>query len=146
MQFRAIIELSGKSATGIEVPAEIVESLGQGKRPPVIVTIDGHTYRTTIGVMGGRSMVPLSAENRSAAGVAAGDEVEVEIALDRQPREVSVPADFAEALSKEGAAQSAFEKMSNSHKQRWILSITSAKTSETRQRRITKAIEAIRQA
>jgi Domain of unknown function (DUF1905)/Bacteriocin-protection, YdeI or OmpD-Associated len=146
MKFRATIEQSGKSATGIEVPAAIVESLGQGKRPPVMVTIGAHTYRTTIGVMGGRSMIPLSAANRSAAGVTAGDEVEVDIALDDQPRQVSVPADFADALSNDSAAQSAFDKMPFSHKQRWVLSITSAKAPETRERRIAKAIEAIREA
>ena len=146
MKFRAPIEQSGKSATGIEVPAAIVERLGQGKRPPVMVTIGAYTYRTTIGVMGGRSMIPLSAANRSAAGVTAGDEVEVDIALDDQPREVSVPADFADALSNDSAAQSAFDKMPFSHKQRWVLSITSAKAPQTRERRIAKAIEAIREA
>ncbi len=145
MKFRATTEQSGKTATGIAVPAEIIDSLGQGKRPPVTVTIGGCTYRTTVGVMGGRSMVPLSAANRSAARVAAGDNVEVDIVLDIQLREVSVPADFAEALSKDGAAQSAFDKMPFSHKQRWVLSITSAKAPETRQRRIAKAIDAIRE-
>src|SRR5215475_3563855 len=138
MKFRATVELSGKSATGIEVPAEIIERLGKGKRPPVTVTIAGHTYRTTVGAMGGRFMVPLSAENRTAAGVAAGDAVAVEIVLDTEPREVDVPADFAAALSSDVAAWSAFDKMSHSHKQRWILSITSAKAPETRKRRIAK--------
>ena len=99
MRFRAIVELSGKTATGIRVPAEVVEGLGQGRRPPVSVTIGGYTYRSTVGVMGGQFMLPLSAENRTAAGVAAGDEVEVEVELDTRSREVSVPADFAEALS-----------------------------------------------
>jgi len=146
MMFRATVELSGKSATGIEVPAEIIERLGKGKRPPVTVTIAGYTYRTTVGAMGGRFMVPLSAENRTAAGVAAGDEVAVEIVLDTEPREVSVPADFAAALGSDVAARSAFDRMSNSHKQRWILSITSAKAPETRKRRIAAAIEAIRNA
>jgi len=146
MKFRATVELSGKTATGIEVPAEIIEGLGKGKRPPVTVTIAGYTYRTTVGAMGGRFMLPLSAENRAAASVAAGDEVAVEIALDTEPREVDVPSDFAAALSDDAAAQAAFDKMSNSHKQRWILSITSAKAPETRKRRIVKAIEAIRNA
>jgi len=144
MKFRATVQLSGKTATGIEVPAEIIERLGQGKRPPVTVTIAGYTYRTTVGAMAGRFMLPLSAENRAAAGVAAGDEVAVEIALDTEPREVSVPSDFAAALSNDAAARSAFDKMSKSHKERWILSITSAKAPETRKRRIVKAIEAIR--
>ncbi len=145
MKFRSIVEQSGKTATGIRVPAEVVESLGQGRRPPVRVTIAGYTYRSTVGVMSGQFMLPLSAENRTAAGVAAGDEVEVEVELDTQSRAVSVPADFAEALGQDAAARQAFDKLSNSHKQRWVLSITSAKAAETRQRRIDKAIEALAQ-
>jgi Domain of unknown function (DUF1905)/Bacteriocin-protection, YdeI or OmpD-Associated len=145
MKFRAIIEQSGKTATGIRVPAEVVESLGQGRRPPVSVTIAGCTYRSTVGVMGGQFMLPLSAENRTAAGVAAGDEVEVDVELDTRSREVSVPADFAAALGQHAAARQAFDKLSNSHKQRWVLSVTSAKAADTRQRRIDKAIEALAQ-
>ena len=108
------------------------------------MTIAGYTYRSTIGVMGGRSMIPVSAENRAAAGVAAGDEVEVDVALDTESREVSVPADLAEALAADEDAKRSFEKMSYSHKQRWVLHVTEAKTAETRQRRIVKAIDAIR--
>ena len=145
MKFQAIVERSGKTATGISVPAEVVEGLGQGRRPPVSVTIGGYTYRSTVGVMGGQFMLPLSAENRTAAGVAAGDEVEVEVELDTRSREVTVPADFAEALGQDAGARQAFDKLSNSHKQRWILSITSAKAEQTRQRRIDKAVEALRE-
>src|SRR3954452_7781996 len=94
--FTAEVELGGKTATGIEVPEAVVEQLGSGQRPKVAVTIGGHTYRTTVGRMGGRSLIPLSAEHRAAAGVAAGDTVEVHLALDDAPREVEVPADLAE--------------------------------------------------
>ena len=145
MRFRAVVEQSGKTATGIPVPAEVIESLGQGKRPPVSVTVAGYTYRSTVGVMGGRFMIPLSAENRTAAGVAAGQEAEVDVVLDNAPREVSVPADFAEALSEDEAARRAFDKMPCSHRQRWVLSVTSAKAAETRQRRIAKAVETLRE-
>jgi hypothetical protein len=145
VKFQAIVELSGKTATGIRVPAEVVEDLGQGRRPPVSVTIAGYTYRSTVGVMGGQFMLPLSAEHRTAAGVASGDEVEVDIELDTRSREESVPADFAEALSVAATARQAFDKLSNSHKRRWILSITSAKAEQTRQRRIDKAIEALKE-
>jgi hypothetical protein len=145
VKFQVIVEQSGKTATGIRVPAEVVDSLGRGRRPPVSVTIGGYTYRSTIGVMGGQFMLPLSAENRAAAGVAAGDAVEVEVELDNQRREVSVPADFTEALSQDVTARQAFDKLPNSHKQRWVLSITSAKADQTRQRRIDNAIEALRQ-
>ena len=92
------MQLNGKTATGIEVSDEIVAGLGQGKRPPVRVTIGGYSYRTTVARMGGRFLISLSAENLAAAGVAAGDEVEVGLELDDAPREVEVPADLAAAL------------------------------------------------
>src|SRR2546426_12790590 len=96
--FRATLESAAKTATGIEVPDEVVEALGHGKRPPVLVTIAGHTYRSTVARRGERYLVGVSAENRERAGVAAGDEVDVYLELDAQPREVSVPPDFADAL------------------------------------------------
>lgn len=146
MKFRAVIQLSGKTATGIEVPPEVVASLGQGKRPPVRVTIGGYTYRSTVGVVGGKSMLPVSADNRAAAGVAAGDEVEVEVELDTEPREVSLPPEFAAALEADQAARQAFAKLSYSQQQRYVLGITSAKTAETRDRRIASALGELRQA
>lgn len=91
MKFHALIEGAGKTAAGIEVPAEVVTALGQTKRPPVRVTINGYTYRSTVATVGGRFMVGVSNEVRANAGVAAGDEVEVEMVLDTAPREVAVP-------------------------------------------------------
>jgi hypothetical protein len=145
MRFRAVIQLSGKTATGIEVPPEVIASLGQGKRPPVRVTIGGHTYRSTVGSVSGKAMLPVSADNRAAAGVAAGDDVEVDIALDTEPREVSLPPDFAAALSGDEAAQRVFDRLSYSQQQRYVLGITSAKAAETRERRIASALAALRQ-
>ena len=140
MRFRATVELGGKTATGIEVPTEVVESLGAGKRPPVRVTINGHTYRSTVASMGGRFMLPVSAENRSGAGVAAGDEVDVELEVDTAPREVAVPPDLAHALRRDDAARRFFDGLSYSQK-RWFLSgIEEAKKPETRQRRVDKAV------
>jgi Bacteriocin-protection, YdeI or OmpD-Associated/Domain of unknown function (DUF1905) len=145
MKFRAIIQLSGKTATGIQVPAEIVAHLGSSKRPPVHVTINDHTYRSTVGTMGGVFMLPISAENRMLAHVSAGDEVEVEVEPDTQPREVSVPPDFLEALDRDADARRFFDGLSSSNKQRVVLSIEGAKTAETRMRRITKAVETLRE-
>src|SRR5256885_17084233 len=98
MRFRAVILSSGKTATGIRVPPEVLESLGSGKRPPVRVTINGYTYRSTVATVSGEFMVGVSAEVRESAGVAAGDEVDVDLELDTQPREVALPRDFAEPL------------------------------------------------
>lgn len=144
-KFRTTVVLGGKTATGFRVPPEVVEALGSHKKPPVRVTIGDHTYRSTVAVMGGEFMLPLSAENRTAAGVSAGDEIEVEVELDTQPREVTVPADFARALKGDAAAARRFAKLSYSHKRQWVLSIEEAKKPETRQRRIGKAIATLRE-
>src|SRR5215213_8957422 len=98
MKFRTTLELGGKTATGFQIPAEVVEALGSGKRPTVRVTINGYTYRNTVAVMGGVFMLGVSAEHRAAAGVQAGNEIDVDIELDTAPREVTVPPDFADAL------------------------------------------------
>jgi hypothetical protein len=143
MRFRAVIERSGKTATGIRVPAEIVASLGAGKRPPVRVTINGYTYRSTVAPLGGAFMVGVSAENRAGAGVSGGDEVDVELALDTASREVTVPPDFADALNRDAEARQSFDGLSYSNKRRYVLSIEDAKTAETRQRRIAKAVSTL---
>ena len=145
MDFRATVELGGKTATGLVVPADVVDALGAGKKPPVRVTIGGHTYRSTVAVMGGRYLLPLNAENRAAAGVAAGDEVDVDVELDTEPREVAVPADLSAALEGDDAAREAFERLSYSHRRRHVMAIEDAKTPETRQRRVTKALEMLRE-
>ncbi|NUP01092.1 MAG: DUF1905 domain-containing protein [Nonomuraea sp.] len=140
MRFRSTIELGGKTATGFEVPAEVVEGLGAGGRPAVTVTVNGFTYRSTVATMGGRFLLPLSAENRQGAGVAAGDEVEVTVELDTAPREVTVPADLAEALDRVPEARTFFDGLSYSRKQRYVLLVEGAKKPETRQRRIEDSV------
>ncbi len=141
MEFRARVLLAGKTATGIEVPAKVVESLGPSKRPPVRVTINGYTYRSTVASFGGAFMIGISAEVRERARVAAGDEVEVNVELDTEVREVSVPADFAAALKRDAVAKRFFETLSYSNRRRFVLLIEGAKTAETRQRRIASAID-----
>jgi hypothetical protein len=140
MRFRAVVLLGGKTATGIEVPAEVVEGLGGSRRPAVSVTINGYGYRSTVAPMGGRYMLPLSAENRQGAGVAAGDEVEVTLELDTAPREVTVPADLAAALDETPEAKRFFEGLSYSRKLRYVLQVEGAKKAETRQRRVADTV------
>jgi hypothetical protein len=144
MRYRGVIEGAGKTAAGIEVPVQVLESLGAGKRPPVRVTINGHAYRTSVGSMGGRYLVSCSAENRQAAGVAIGQRVDVDIEVDVQPREVRLPEDFMKALERETAAHRFFDGLSYSEKRWFVLGIVGAKTAETRQRRIVKAVDRLR--
>lgn len=143
MHFRAVLELGGKTATGVQVPDAVVDRLGVGKRPSVRVTINSYSYPSTVASMGGRFMLPVSAEVRAHVGVAAGDEVDVEIELDTAPREVSVPPDLRAALAREPEAKRCFETLSYSNKRRIVLSIDDAKTAETRQRRLGKAVTAL---
>ena len=144
MHFHATLILNGKTATGIQVPDEVVEQLGAGKRPPVRVTIGSYTYRTTVAPMGGQFWIPVSAENRAGAGINAGDELDVEIEIDTEPREVTVPEDLAAALEAEPAAKQAFDKLSYSNRRLHVLSVQDAKTPETRQRRVEKVMTALR--
>ncbi len=136
-----IYQEPGKNHAGIPVPDEVVEALGAGKRPLVVVTVGGHTYRSAIASMGGQFMISLSSANRTAADVVGGDVVEVDIEVDTAPREVDVPEALAAALKADTAAREVFEKLSNSRKSRLTLSVEGAKTEETRQRRVAKAIE-----
>jgi hypothetical protein len=145
VRFRTTIQQSGKTATGIQVPEEVIEALGSGKRPAVKVTINGYTYRSTVAVMGGVYMVGVNAENRAGAGVAGGDEVDVDIDLDTAPREVSMPTDFAAALDTEPEARRTFDGLSYSNKSWHVLQVEGAKTDETRQRRIAKSVESLKQ-
>lgn len=138
------IELGGKTATGFAVPDEVVTALGQGKKPPVTVTIGSHSYRSTVAVMGGRYMIPLSAENREAAGVAAGDEVTVGIELDIAERVLQVPDDLASAIAADAAAQSFWDTLSYSRRRRIVLGVEGAKAAETRARRVTKSVADLR--
>ena len=143
MKFRATVELGGKTATGIEVPEDVVAALGSGSRPAVTVTVGGHSYRTTVARMGGRFLVPLSAENRTAAGVAAGDQVDVDIQPDTAPRQVEVPADLADALAKDDAARATFDGLSFTHRKEWVRWVEEAKKPETRATRLAKTVESL---
>jgi hypothetical protein len=139
------LEQSGKTATGVEVPSTVVDGLGAGKRPAVWVTINGHSYRSSIASMGGRSMLGVSAQNREKAGLAGGDVIDVDVQLDTALRTVDVPKDFAAALRKEPKAKATFDGLSYSNQGWHVSSIEGAKTAETRQRRIAKSIAALRE-
>lgn len=145
LTFRATLLTNGKTATGIRVPEDVLAALGAGKRPAVRVTINGHTYRSTVGVMDGVPMLGVSAENRAAAGVAAGDEVDVTLELDSEPRSVTVPDDLTAALAGEPAAKAFFERLSYSQQRWFVESITGAKKAETRERRVMQAVERLRE-
>lgn len=141
MKFRAKLDQGGKTATGMVVPPAIVEALGGGKRPPVVVTVKKHTWRSTIAVYGGKFLLGISAENREKAGVKAGDVLDITLELDTAPRTVEVPKDLKAALAKKPKLKVAFEKLSYTHRKEHVRAIEEAKAPETRARRIVKALE-----
>jgi len=144
MRFRTKILPSGKTAAGIEVPAKVVAALGS-KRPPVRATINGFTYRTSVASMGGKFMLGVPPEFREGAGVAAGDTVDVDVELDTEPREVAIPADFGAALGRNADAKRSFAALTYSNQRRLVGAIEAIKSPETRQRRIEKTIDALKE-
>lgn len=143
MRFSTTLQLHGKTATGIEIPPEVIAALGTSRKPPVRVTIAGHTYRSTVAFMGGVFLVGVNAENRAAAGVEAGQEIDVDIELDTAPREVVVPPDLLAALDAGGPARARFDALAYTYRKEWARSVEDAKTPETRRRRIAKAVAAL---
>jgi hypothetical protein len=121
-----------------------VEALGGGKRPAVTITINGHSWKSRVAIMRGRYLLGLSNANRNTAGVVTGDEVEVEVEIDAEPRVVVEPDDFARALDADPVARTAYDRLSYSHKREHVLAIESAKKAETRIRLIEKALAMLR--
>lgn len=144
MRLHVVLELHGRTATGFEVPATAVDELGGGRRPPVKVTINGFTYRSTVAPMGGRFLVGVSAENRAGAGVGAGDAFDVDLELDTAPRTVETPADLAAAIAAVPGLTQVWDALAFTHKREHVDAVVAAKKPETRGRRIEKAVEMLR--
>src|SRR3954453_14027962 len=143
MEFRTTVELGGRTATGLRVPDSVVEGLGAGKRPAVQVTVDGYSYRSTVAPMGSGYFVPLAAEHREAAGLAAGQDVDVRLELDTAPRETPLPDDLDAALDDD--ARPFFHSLAASHRKEWVRWVEEAKKPETRATRVEKTAAALRE-
>jgi Domain of unknown function (DUF1905)/Bacteriocin-protection, YdeI or OmpD-Associated len=143
MKFRSHVE-PPEPMRGLEIPPEVVDALGGGKRPAVKITINEHSWRSRVAIMRGRYLLGFSNANRKSAGVVTGDEVEVEVEIDAEPRVVVEPEDFARALDADLVARTAYDRLSNSRKRQHVLAIESAKKSETRLRLIQKALAVLR--
>ncbi|NJC69338.1 DUF1905 domain-containing protein [Planosporangium thailandense] len=141
--FETTVAANGNN-TGIVVPDEVIEQLAAGRRPPVIVDVNGYEYRNTVGVMGGKHMISISAAVRNATGLKGGDPIRVTLTVADAPREVDVPADFAAALAADEQVEAFFQKLSNSMRRYHVDNVNGAKSAETRQRRIEKAISLFR--
>ena len=142
MQFRAIVIPSG-NATAVEIPDDVVQSLGPEARPPVAITINGHTWRSRVAIKDGQRLVGISAANREAAGIAEGQQIEIDLLLDTAPREVEEPGDLKSAIDTNPAARAAFDKLPFGLKAKHVREIEAAKTPEVRARRIGKLVETL---
>jgi len=140
LTFHTTILQTGKNTAGIQVPEEIIEKLGAGKRPLVRVTINKYTYRSAVAVMNSKYMISFNPEHRKASGVQGGDETDVTLELDLEPRTVEIPKDLKDALIKANALD-AFEESAPSMKKEYVRQLEEAKAQETRERRITKIVE-----
>ncbi len=140
MEFTTELQATGGNTTGFVVPDAVVEELGGGRRPKVVVTVNGHAWRTSIASMGGRFLLGASAAVRDAAGIAAGQTHTVAVELDTAPRSIEVPEDLAAALADHPAAAEAWKSLSYSHQRQHADAIAAATKPETRQRRIASTI------
>ena len=143
MKFRTYVE-PPEPMKGLAIPPQVVEALGGAKRPAVTITINGHSWKSRVAILRDRYLLGLSTANRQAAGVVTGDEVEVDVELDIEPRVVAAPADFARALNADPVARAAYDRLSSSRKQQHVLAIDRAKKAATRQRRIETALATLR--
>lgn len=144
MRFQTTIHQIGNN-TGILVPEAVLDELGGTRRPAVVVTVGALTYRSTVGRRGDDFLIALSAENRRRSGVGGGDVVDVEIELDTAPRQVAVPEALAESFAAEPVLAQRFESLSYSNRKRLAAAVETARTSETRQRRIDKVLAELRE-
>jgi hypothetical protein len=143
MRFTTVLQRHGQTVTGFELPDSLIEELGGGRRPKVTVTVNGHTWRTSIAAMGGRYLLGVSAANRAGAAIGAGDTCEVDLALDTAPRVVEVPEDLAAALDGMPGARAAWDRLSYSHQRAHVEPVLAAKKPETRTARIAKTVEVL---
>jgi uncharacterized protein YdeI (YjbR/CyaY-like superfamily) len=139
MKFRARVIPSG-NATAVEIPAAVMKALGPQARPPVTITINGHSWRSRVAAMRGQQLIGISAANREAAGVAEGETIEVDVVLDAAPRTVELPDDLAKALKRTTGSKDAFERLPFGLRQKHVREIESAKSAEVRERRIAKLV------
>jgi hypothetical protein len=141
-RFQAVLGAED-SGVFIEVPLDVPAVFGRA-RPAVRVTVNGHPFRSTVAVYGSRYYLPVKREFREAAGVAAGDRVEVELEADEEPRTVEPPADLAAALAADPAARAAFDRLSFTHRREYVEWVTGARRPETRRRRVQQAVDMLR--
>jgi len=145
LEFTATLQPRGPAAA-VVLDDDQVAAVGEGaKRFPVVATVEGYTWRTTVTRMRGEFLLGLNAAVREGAGVEAGDTVTVELALDTAPREVDVPKALDAALESDPAARAAFDALAYTHRKEYARWVDEAKREETRQRRVSQALQMLKE-
>lgn len=144
VSFTTTVLDAGGTKAGIEVPEAVLDALGGGRRVPVVVTVGSHTWTSTTAVMGGRTLLGMSTENRRLAGIEAGQQVEVTLEREQGPRQVAVPDDLAAALASEPGLREAFDALAPGYRKNHVVQVEGARTESTRQRRVQKVVDSLR--
>jgi hypothetical protein len=145
MKFQTVLIQQGKTATGIEVPDDVIAALAAGKRFPVTVTIGDYSYRSTLTPYKGKNLISMSAENRAGAGVEGGQQIEVDVVVDTEPRVVEIPVELRAAIDSDSDAATFFETLSVSAQRAYVAWVESAKQETTRATRLEKTVEYLRE-
>lgn len=144
MKFQTIIFQKGNNL-GIEVPENVIELLSAGKRPQVVVELKGYTYRSTVGVMEGKFLIPLNSEHRKKVEITGGETVEVSLNLDTEPRTVELPQGLKGELNINKTALEFFDSLPPSSKKKIVVLLETAKTEDTFNKRLGKIVADLNQ-
>jgi hypothetical protein len=143
--FRAIIEDPAGGGAFVRVPFDVEQAFGK-KRVKILATIDGVPYRGSLVRMGTEChLLLILKEIREQIGKTFGDEVEITVQEDSEPRVVSVPEDLRAALDADPAAQAFFNKLAYSHQREYVMWIEEAKRPETRQKRVQGTMQMLKE-
>jgi len=143
--FTATIQNAGGGGAYVEIPFDVEEAFGS-KRPKVKAMIEGVPYRGILTRMGGdHHLLIILKEIREQIGKTFGDEVTITVEPDIEPRVIEVPAELKQAFKTEKEAKAFFDKLSYTHQREYVMWINEAKREETRQSRVVKAIEMLKQ-
>ena len=142
ISFRTRLTGEGRTASGIIVPEELMAKLGPAKRYPVVVTVGDYSYRNSVSWYKGAFMISMSSDNKAAAGVSGGDEVDVTVEIDTEPRVLEMPDEFAAALTAAGVLEK-FQALSYSKQRTFVEPWAAAKSDATRDNNLAKAIAAV---
>ena len=141
-RFGAVVEAEG-SGLFVVVPDAVIAALGGGRRPPIVVEVNGYRYRSTPAVYGGRTLLGFRREVQAAAGLSAGQRVDLLFELDEEPRDVTVPADLEAALRAAAGAEAAFAALSFTRRREHVESVEAARSDETRRRRVERVVTSL---